>query len=184
DALSPDSAPRGETDIGEAIRHALETLQPFEGDHNAIILISDGEDLAGNAVAAAQNARERNIPIFAIGIGDPKGATIPLEPGKPMEYRGETVTTRLDNQTLAEIASVSGGSYIPLQTASTGRNSLGSLYRNHLATLSRQDLSEHTERRKVERYQLFLVPAILCFLAIALLSLGRPAATRKETSKI
>ena len=175
DALSPDSAPRGETDIGAAIHHALDALLPFDGDHNAIILISDGEDLAKTAAAAANTARERDIPIFTVGIGDPQGATIPVTAGQPMQYQGETVTTRLDNQTLAEIATLSGGKYIPLQTASTGPNSLGTLYKKYLSDRSRQDDMEHTERRKVERYQLFLIPGILAFLGVALLSLGRSA---------
>ena len=45
--LSPDSAPRGETDLGGAIRASLDALDPAADDHNAIILISDGGDLRG-----------------------------------------------------------------------------------------------------------------------------------------
>ena len=45
--LSPESAPSGETDLGSAIRAALEALDPAADDHNAIIMISDGGDLRG-----------------------------------------------------------------------------------------------------------------------------------------
>ena len=39
--LGPDSAPRGETDLGSAIRASLDALDPAADDHNAIILLSD-----------------------------------------------------------------------------------------------------------------------------------------------
>ena len=47
--MSPESAPRGETDLGSAIRASLEALDPAADDHNAIIMISDGGDLRGEA---------------------------------------------------------------------------------------------------------------------------------------
>lgn len=178
--LSLDSAPRGETDLGQAVAAALEALEAFPGDHNAILLISDGEDLAGKAVEAARQARERGIPIFTVGIGDARGATIPAGAGKTLQHRNEVVTTRLDNQTLLDIAAASGGKYIPLQTAATGRITLGTLYRRHLRTIAVRELEERAERRRVERYALFLVPAILCFLGLALLSEGRPARRRRS----
>ena len=46
DALSPESAPRGETDIGDAIDKAVAAFETDSGSHRAMILISDGEDLA------------------------------------------------------------------------------------------------------------------------------------------
>ncbi len=178
--LSPDSAPRGETDLGQAVEAALTALEAFPGDHNAIILISDGEDLAGKAAAAARKAGEQGVPIFTVGIGDTRGATIPAGADQTLQHRGAVVTTRLDNQTLLDIAAASGGKYIPLQTAGTGRITLGTLYRRHLRTIAVRELEERAERRRVERYALFLVPAILCFLGLALLSEGRPARRRRS----
>ena len=60
----PESAPRGETDLGGAIRTALDALDPAADDHNAILLISDGGDLRGGALDAARAAAKRNVPIF------------------------------------------------------------------------------------------------------------------------
>jgi len=56
ETVSTDSAPAGETDIGDAIAKALESLKTDEGAHKAIILISDGEDLSGRGLTAAQEA--------------------------------------------------------------------------------------------------------------------------------
>ena len=58
DGAGVDSAPAGETDIGDAIEVALQTFEGDEGAHRAIVLISDGEDLAGKADAAAAKAQE------------------------------------------------------------------------------------------------------------------------------
>ena len=80
--LGPDSAPRGETDLGSAIRASLDALDPAADDHNAIILLSDGGDLRGEALANAALAKKRGIPIFTVGIGDPRvGATVPAAQG-------------------------------------------------------------------------------------------------------
>jgi len=58
--VSPESAPRGETDIGDAVTKALEAFESDAGAYQAIILISDGEDLAGRIKAAAESARKRH----------------------------------------------------------------------------------------------------------------------------
>lgn len=182
EGLGTHSASRGETDIGGAIQKALETLKTFPGDHNAILLISDGEDLEGKAVDAAKVAGERGIPVFTVGLGDARGAAIPMGEGISLKHKGEEVVTKLDNQTLLDVATASGGAYIPLQTAGTGRITLGTLYQRHLRKVAAQDLQERAERRKVERYQWFLVPGLLCFACVAFLSQGRPARRRRPAA--
>lgn len=179
EGLSVDSAPRGETNVGGAVAAALEALEAFPGDHNAIVLISDGEDLAGQAVEQARKAGEKRIPIFTVGIGDARGVAIPDGEGKSLQFKGDAVVTKLDNQTLLDVAVASGGKYIPLRTAGTGRVTLGTLYQQHLRSVAAQDLQERSERRRIERYQLFLVPGLLCLLGVAGLSAGRPVRRRR-----
>ena len=77
ESVSIDSAPQGETDIGDAINKAVELLENDEGSHKAIVLISDGEDLSGRAEKAAEAAAKKEIPIFAVGLGSTAGSTIP-----------------------------------------------------------------------------------------------------------
>ena len=79
DGASPESAPRGETDLGDAIVKSLEALDPATDENNAILMISDGEELKGNALEAAKAAAKRNIPIFTVGIGDSEGAAVPCD---------------------------------------------------------------------------------------------------------
>ena len=178
--MSPESAPRGETDLGSAIRTALATLDPAADDHNAIILISDGGDLRGEALKNAEAATKRGIPIFTVGIGDPKrGATIPSEDGRGVvKFDGKPVTVKLEEAALDAIAKASGGSYVPLATAGTAETTLGAIYRRRLRQIALMEQNEE-ESRLGERYQFFLIPGLVLLIIGACLSKGR-FAKRKE----
>ena len=172
--LTPESAPRGETDLGSAIRAALTALDPAADDHNAIIMISDGGDLRGEALANAALAKKRGIPIFTVGIGDPKrGATVPDENGRgEQKFDGKPVQVKLEEAALKAISEASRGRYVPLATAGTAETTLGAIYRRFLRQVAAKEQNEEAER-VAERYQLFLVPGLLLLIAGAALSRGR-----------
>ncbi len=174
ESLTPDSAPRGETDLGSAIRAALAALDPAADDHNAIILISDGGDLRGEALQSAELAKKRGIPIFTVGIGDPgHGATIPAAEGNGVQkHDGKPVIVKLESAALEAIAKASGGRYVPLATAGTAETTLGAIYRRFLRQVAAQEQNEE-ESRLGERYQLFLAPGLAFLLIGAALSKGR-----------
>lgn len=172
--LTPDSAPRGETDLASAIRVSLEALDVAADDHNAIILISDGGDLRGEALTAAEAAKKRGVPIFTVGMGDPcEGATIPSEDGRgPMMYQGSPVRVKLEETALKAIAETSGGSYVPLATLGTAETTLGAIYRRRLRQIAAREQNEE-ESRVAERYPVFLLPALVLLLLGVSLSKGR-----------
>ncbi len=175
EGASPESAPRGETDLGSAIRTALDALDPAADDHNAIILISDGGDLRGGALDAAKIADKRNVPIFTVGLGNPKAETaIPDASGAGMQqYQGKTVTTKLEDATLSAIAKASGGRYVPLATAGTAETTLGAIYRRFLRQVAMKEQAEEEELRATERFVIFLVPGLVLILLAAFFSRGR-----------
>ena len=177
--LTPESAPRGETDLGSAIRAALDALDPAADDHNAIILISDGGDLRGEALANASIAKKRGIPIFTVGIGDPKhAAAIPSEDGRgEQKFQGQAVKVKLEEAALRAIAEASKGRYVPLATAGTAETTLGAIYRRFLRQVAAKEQNEEAERA-AERYQIFLVPGLALLIAGAALSRGRFASRR------
>lgn len=181
--LGPDSAPRGETDLGSAIRASLDTLDPAADDHNAIILISDGGDLRGEALANAELAKKRGVPIFTVGIGDPKrGAEIPAADGRGSEkFKGEKVLVKLEEESLKAIARASNGRYVPLATAGTVETTLGAIYRNFLRQVAAKEQNEE-DSRTAERYHYFLIPALALLIAGACLSKGRFASSKRKSS--
>jgi Ca-activated chloride channel family protein len=187
DGAEPDSAPRGETDIGAAIRFALDAFDNQSEAHRALLLVSDGEDLTGGARAAAEEARRRGVPVFTVGFGSRSGVRIP-EPGKDGAFvtgsDGEVVT-RLDAVTLDEIARMSGGAFVPVETAGVSGTTLGTIYRNYLRQVRERESEEALERRAVERFQWFLLPGCALLLAACGLSRGRlaarPGAVKRRT---
>jgi Ca-activated chloride channel family protein len=169
-----DSAPPGETDIGDAILDALKTFQGDTGSHKAIVLVSDGEDLAGKSAGAAATAKEQGVAIFTVGFGSTEGAPVPSATDKKetMNFQGQAVVSKLNHEILRDIAEKTGGAYVPVGLANV---KLGDLYRNHLSRITARDLEESVQRRTVERYQWFLFPAILGFLGVAFFSRGQIA---------
>ena len=182
ESATPESAPRGETDLGAAIRASLQALDPAMDDHNAIILVSDGGDLRNNALTCAQAAKKRGIPIFTVGLGDPRrDSTIPDASGKGVQmFKGQPVKVRLEEGALREIASASGGRYVPLATAGTAETTLGAIYRKFLRQVAAKEQAEEEELRATERFGLFLAPGLLLVLVAACLSRGRFAGTVKR----
>ena len=172
--LSPESAPRGETDLGSAIRASLDALDPAADDHNAVILISDGGDIRGEALSNAELAKKRGVPIFTVGIGDPRhGATIPSEDGRgDQKFNGEVVKVKLEESALKAIAEASRGRYVPLATAGTAETTLGAIYQRFLRQVAAKEQNEEAERA-AERYQVFLIPGVCLLIAGAALSRGR-----------
>ena len=175
ESTTPESAPHGETDLGSAIRTSLDALDPAADDHNAIILISDGGDLRGGARDAARLAAKRNVPVFTVGLGNPRAETaIPDSSGSgSQQYQGKAVMTKLEEAALAEIAKLSGGRYVPLATAGTAETTLGAIYRRFLRQVAAKEQAEEEELRATERFGIFLVPGLLLVLLAGMLSRGR-----------
>ncbi|MCL1888567.1 MAG: VWA domain-containing protein, partial [Kiritimatiellaeota bacterium] len=179
--LSPERAPAGPTDLAAAIHAALDALDSAQDEHNAILLISDGEELTGDSLDAARRAGKRGIPIFTVGLGDPAGSPVPDGKGGFLQHGGKDVVSALDETALQAIAKASGGTYIPLATAGTAHATLGSIYANHLRALAAREQRETRENQIQERYNVFLIPAVILLLAALGLSRGRLAPARKNT---
>lgn len=106
---------------GTAIKEAIELAKTYYNDeeqtNRVLFIISDGEDHVGESSAIAEQASEEGIKIFTIGVGDTGGGPIPLKRnGIIQSYKkdqnGETVITRLNEDTLKEIAAEANGEYI------------------------------------------------------------------------
>lgn len=106
---------------GTAISEAIELAKTYYNDeeqtNRVLFIISDGEDHVGESSNIAEQANEEGIRIFTIGVGDSNGGPIPLKRnGIVQSYKkdqnGETVITKLDEQTLKDIAAEANGEYI------------------------------------------------------------------------
>ncbi len=105
------------TAIDEAIQLARNYYDDEDQTNRVLIIISDGEDHNNIAVETAEAAAEEGIRVFTIGVGEKKGAPIPIKRNNIIlnykkDSQGETVITRLEEDTLIEIADEGGGEYI------------------------------------------------------------------------
>ncbi len=161
------------TAIGEAIQLAKGYYDDDQDTNRVLIIISDGEDHGELATQVAQEAYEQGIRIFTIGLGDVKGGPIPEKRnGVIVNYKkdrnGETVVTRLDEETLKSIANEGHGSYI------NGRDT-AKVVEHIRDILNKMDKTEFEAKQFADfesQFQWFLGAAIF-FLLIDILLLER-----------
>jgi Ca-activated chloride channel family protein len=172
--LDTKTVERGGTDISSAIHSAELALGKSNGFYRALVLLTDGEDLEEDAVAAAKEAASYGIRIFTVGIGTKEGAAIPLDSDRQELLRdrnGQTVRSRLDENRLKEIAAQTGGFYVHLENGFTSR-----LIGDGLRKLGEGKIDERSTRIPIERYRWPLTFGLLLLLLSAVLS-----DRRKET---
>lgn len=160
------------SDLGAAIRTATSALADSEAESRVIVLVSDGEDHEGEALAAAREAAQRGVRLFVAGAGTQAGASIPAtaparaDGAEEEPASGPTVVTALDEGLLRRIAAAApGGAYVQgAELASLGET---------IDRLDRTSFVAERQRLPVERFQ-WLVLAVLAALAVeALVPEGR-----------
>jgi Ca-activated chloride channel homolog len=178
DAIDVGIIPKGGTSLSSAIDAALEAFQGRQGSNQALLLITDGEDHEGKVKEAAQRASDRGLKLFTVGIGTTEGELLPGESGGFFKDRaGQVVKSRLDEDTLKQIASDTGGAYLHASGPSLG---LAELYRDHIATLEKRELVSTLERRFEQRFQIPLAVALALLVLEPLLGERRAAPTRRR----
>ena len=162
--VGPEDNRLGGTNLEAAIGHALELFDGRTGAHEAIVLLTDGEDPEGRGAAVAEKAAERGIRVYVVGIGTEGGGKIPMRSSDGREEflvgpDGEEVVTRLDGTTLRRLAEVTGGEYLSVENSPTP---LEDLYRARISRLEGRDLEGGRRRVPHDRFQWTLALAFLC----------------------
>ena len=173
-SIDTDLIPVKGTALGAALRTSLEAFEGGSHSSRAIILITDGEDHGGDALAAAEEAKLAGVRIFAIGIGRDEGAPIPAAGGGfRRDRRGEMVLSRLDESTLQRIALATGGRYV---RSVTGDVDLEQIYSQGIkAVLEDQELESQRRQRWEDRFQWLLAVALIALMAEPLIAERRRA---------
>jgi len=163
--LSTETVTAYGTDIGMALQKAAEV---FDQDTSAktIVLLTDGEDLEEEGLAAARKLASDGIIVYTIGIGTPEGSPIQLtnERGQ-IEYArddtGNVIITRLDVSGLHRIAEITNGQFFMITPQYSEIFEVLRLIQNNERTLfSTRQLFRHKEQY---HYFLILGLILLCF---------------------
>ena len=160
---------------GTAINEAIELAKTYYDDeeqtNRVLIIISDGEDHSEVSASIAEEASEEGIRIFTIGVGDTKGGPIPIKRnGVVLNYKkdqnGETVITKLNEETLMDIAEEANGVYINGQNT----NEVVESIRDILNNMDKKEFEAKQFADFKDQFQWFIGLAIfLLFIDVFLL---------------
>ena len=149
------------TDIARAIDVSMHSFTQAEKVGKAIIVITDGEDHEGGAVEAAKIARKKGINVFILGVGDPKGAPIPMGDGGYMtDNTGQTVMSALNEEMCREVAKAGSGVYIHVDNTSDAQSRLN----NELTKLQKGETESVVYSEYDEQFQAFGILVILLLI--------------------
>jgi len=112
--LQADLLPVPGTDLGAAIETGLSAFDFQSETDKAMLLITDGEDHEGKGREAAQKAAAKGVKIFIFGLGETAGGPVPGGDGKggfKKDREGKLILSKLNEEGLREIASITGGAY-------------------------------------------------------------------------
>lgn len=177
DTATPGTLPDPGTSLAAAIKTATSAFIAKEQKYKVLILFTDGEDLAGQVDRAAESAKEAGVIIYTVGIGTPQGKPVPIRDAKGdiIEYRkdpdGQVVVSRLDERSLAEIASKTGGRYF---RATASESEMDALYED-ISGMEKKELESRLFQNYEDQFQYPLGAAILCLIAHMMLSERRKA---------
>ena len=158
------------TDIAAAVNMATHSFTQEEGVGKAVIVITDGEDHEGGALEAAQEAKEKGMRVYVLGIGSAKGSPIPI-PGTSDYMKDnscETVMSALNEDMCKQVAEAGGGAYIHVENNSNAQEQLN----RELDKLAKKEISSTVYSDFDEQFQavgilvLLLLIAEICILEI------------------
>lgn len=182
DDISTYSVPVKGTSIANAIRTCIDAFnRSAESSSKAIILITDGEDHLGDVIAAANEAKNQGVVIYAIGLGQPAGAKLP-GPGGTLRHFGEEVISKPNFKQLKEITNLTGGIYAH---SVTGNLDIENIYlRGIKRALKEQELKTSREKRWFERFQWPLSLAVILVIFEFFMRDKRNSSRRKNNNKV
>ncbi|MDD5428756.1 MAG: VWA domain-containing protein [Candidatus Omnitrophica bacterium] len=166
DDLNINTIPRGGTSISGAIREAINVFKGQDKKYKTLIIITDGDDLEGDPLNAAKEALDQGMRIYCVGVGTFEGALIPVADergsrGWVADKSGNVVKSKLNEELLKSVAISTGGSYVRATQSDFG---LVLLYDKSISRLEKRDIEGKMNKQYQERYQYFLVIALIILL--------------------
>jgi Ca-activated chloride channel family protein len=160
------SVPRGGSEIGRALKLAIETFEKSPAKNHGLILFSDGGEPDSEITAYAQQAAKKNILVLTVGVGTEGGALIPdPDPDRTGDFvrdqQGNVVKTKLEPQPLQEIAKITRGRYLKLGSQPLAAG----VVRDLVSSLQAQTNAAREMVKPIERFYWPLSMGVLLLLS-------------------
>ena len=169
--ISPGIVSKQGTAIGSAIELGMKSFtQDAEAD-KVIVIISDGENHEGDAIKAAEQAAEKGIMVYTIGMGSREGTPIPVIgpsgylQGFLKDRSGQTVMSKMDPKMLNQIAQAGNGEFYRATTSNVGLNKLY----GELNQLQKSEIETKTFSEYDDQFEYFIAFSFLLLLLDILL---------------
>jgi Ca-activated chloride channel family protein len=157
-ALGPDYLPEGGTDFDRLLSTALDSFSNEGGADRFLIVLSDGESQTTEWRNRIERVTQRNIRVITLGIGTESGAVMPAEGGGFVkDARGAVILSRLEPQTLRDLARMTGGTY----ANAAAWVDIAALLEQTVERGKQGGFVQRSELRLQERYQWFLAAGLL-----------------------
>jgi len=153
DQLTTDVVYEEGTAIGEAIANAVYRFDYSKKRTRVVILVTDGEQTVGglSPLDGARVAEAKGVRVYTIGVGSRRGTVI---------ARGIPIYTRLDEETLKNIAALTGGRYFHAGTA----GELSTVF-DEIQKLEKTEVKVRQLKRYREAMAPFVAGGVLLLLA-------------------
>ena len=172
--LNVNIIPVGGTNVGIAVETAIKGYENVPGKYRAVIIITDGENLEGDPLAAAKEAKNKGIKIFCVGIGTREGELIriPNDQGQSeflKDNNGNFVKSRLNEDLLQKIALATDGIYVRASGAEFGFD----VIYERLAGMEKREIKSTMEKKYHERFQYPLAIAVILLVMETMINTRR-----------
>ena len=155
----------GGTDLAKALRKALEVADVDNAATTVVVMLTDGEDLAGAGQQAAGELHDEGLVVYTVGYGSALGSKITVTDGGQEGFlrnrEGQEVVSRMDPESLRALAQVTGGEFLRAESMVLP---LVELHRKRLAPMQKRAYDAGEENAKQARYQWVLLPLLVLLL--------------------
>ncbi len=171
DIVDIDAVPVPSTNLSAAIKRALASFNFDEPTTKVLVIITDGENWEGDPFPAIEEAADKGIRIYTIGMGTTGGTTIPIySGGKVVDFKrdklGNVVMTKLDEVPLRKIAEMGKGAYY---RSTNTQDELNEIYKD-INAMEKTEFGTKQFTDFESRFQFVLAAGILLLLIELLIS--------------
>lgn len=119
-SLSPDMMPAAGHNLAPALNQAAGLLKSTAPKQQHVVVFSDGFDDPAATFSAAARLKAHGATVDVVGIGTSGGAPIPNgQGGFVQDAQGHPQLTKLDSNSLQQLAAAGGGQYVDIDHLST-----------------------------------------------------------------